>query len=210
MKFFLDTEFRERPNTIDLISIGLVAENGEEFYAVSKDFNLHETWEDEWLRKNVLKNIHAELSEKTGPGVAGPENNMLKSFTEENLGRLIEIQGKHNREIAREVKEFVYRTNKKFNEAGTKRNNPGQIEFYGYYADFDWVVFCWLFGKMIELPKGFPRYCKDLKQMADDLGLTGRWMKEKCPPPPDDHNALSDARWNLCLYRHLLLAENTG
>ena len=33
MKYWIDTEFIERPCTIDLISIGLVAEDGREFYA---------------------------------------------------------------------------------------------------------------------------------------------------------------------------------
>jgi hypothetical protein len=57
MKYFLDTEFLEgtqkrifqflyfwknTPNTIDLISIGIVAEDGN--YAISKDFNLKEAW----------------------------------------------------------------------------------------------------------------------------------------------------------------------
>ena len=56
MKYFLDTEFLEgtqqrrlcsielpklfdTKNTIDLISIGIVAEDGREYYAISKDFN---------------------------------------------------------------------------------------------------------------------------------------------------------------------------
>jgi len=40
--------------------------------------------------------------------------------------------------------------------------------FYAYYADYDWVVFAQLFGKMKDLPKGFPMYCKDLKQSLDE------------------------------------------
>jgi 3' exoribonuclease, RNase T-like len=37
MKYWIDTEFIERPYTIDLISIGLVAEDGREFYAESSE-----------------------------------------------------------------------------------------------------------------------------------------------------------------------------
>ena len=37
MKYWMDTEFIERPYTIDLISIGLVAEDGREFYAESSE-----------------------------------------------------------------------------------------------------------------------------------------------------------------------------
>jgi hypothetical protein len=37
VKYWLDTEFIERPYMIDLISIGLVAEDGREFYAESSE-----------------------------------------------------------------------------------------------------------------------------------------------------------------------------
>lgn len=37
MKYWMDTEFIERPCSIDLISLGLVAEDGREFYAESSE-----------------------------------------------------------------------------------------------------------------------------------------------------------------------------
>ena len=37
MKYWIDTEFIERPHCIDLISVGLVAEDGREFYAESNE-----------------------------------------------------------------------------------------------------------------------------------------------------------------------------
>jgi hypothetical protein len=37
VKYWIDTEFIERPHTIDLISLGLVAEDGREFYAESSE-----------------------------------------------------------------------------------------------------------------------------------------------------------------------------
>lgn len=66
----------------------------------------------------------------------------------------------------------------------------GEPEFWGFYCDYDWVVFCWLFGAMVDLPEGFPMYCRDLKQWADALG------NPRLPKPEggDRHNALVDAR----------------
>lgn len=65
------------------------------------------------------------------------------------------------------------------------------IRFWGYYADYDWVALCQVFGTMMDLPKGWPMYCRDIKQLCDDLGN---------PPLPeqgkDEHHALADARWN--------------
>ena len=42
MRYFYDTEFLEDGETIDLISIGIVAEDGREYYAV----NLNADWPD--------------------------------------------------------------------------------------------------------------------------------------------------------------------
>ena len=39
MRYFYDTEFIEDGNTIELVSIGIVAEDGREYYAVSTDFD---------------------------------------------------------------------------------------------------------------------------------------------------------------------------
>lgn len=70
---------------------------------------------------------------------------------------------------------------------------------WGYYADYDWVAICWLFGPMIELPDGWPMYCRDIKQLADGLG------NPKLPADPDaEHNALADARWNRRAHEFLM------
>ena len=39
MRYFYDTEFIEDGSTIELVSIGIVAEDGREFYAVSTEFD---------------------------------------------------------------------------------------------------------------------------------------------------------------------------
>lgn len=77
------------------------------------------------------------------------------------------------------------------------RESEEKPEFWAYYADYDWVVFCQIFGRMIDLPKEWPKYCKDLKQELDRL------KAKKIPEPVGEHNALVDAIWNLSLYRHL-------
>ena len=75
---------------------------------------------------------------------------------------------------------------------------PDKPEFWGYYADYDWVALCQIFGRMADLPKGWPMYCRDIKQWADTLGN---------PKLPDvgkgEHHALADARWNRQAWRFL-------
>ncbi len=52
MRFWLDTEFIEDGRTIDLISIGIVSEDGREYYAVSSDCDRSRA--NAWVRENVL------------------------------------------------------------------------------------------------------------------------------------------------------------
>jgi hypothetical protein len=56
MKFFYDTEFHEDEDgsTIDLISIGIVAEDGREFYAVNLDADWSRIHAHTWLEANVV------------------------------------------------------------------------------------------------------------------------------------------------------------
>lgn len=52
MRFFYDTEFIEDGETIDLVSIGIVCEDGREYYAVSTDADHSRA--NKWVRDNVL------------------------------------------------------------------------------------------------------------------------------------------------------------
>lgn len=151
MRYFIDTEFIESGLSYPLIllSIGIVAEDGREFYAVNEDAPLELA--SDWVRANVI------------PHLGGPK-------------------------------------------VGITKIGPGIIhwmtdlkpEFWGYYADYDWVVFCQLFGTMMDLPKGWPMYCRDLKQWCDMLG------NPKLPAQTStEHNALADARWNVEVWKFL-------
>src|SRR3978361_1352995 len=56
MKYWIDTEFIENPYTIDLISVGVVAEDGREFYAESSEVN--------WAKANqwTLQTVRPQLA----------------------------------------------------------------------------------------------------------------------------------------------------
>ena len=62
-------------------------------------------------------------------------------------------------------------------------------EFWAYYADYDWVALCQLYGTMMDLPRGWPMFCMDLKQLCVSKG------DPRLPKPTVEHNALVDARW---------------
>ncbi|QNG18512.1 polyadenylate-specific 3'-exoribonuclease AS [Rhodococcus triatomae] len=60
MRYFYDCEFIEDGRTIDLVSIGVVAEDGREFYAVSTEFDPERA--GPWVRRNVLPKLPAPSS----------------------------------------------------------------------------------------------------------------------------------------------------
>jgi hypothetical protein len=151
MRYFLDTEFNESVGNITLLSIGVVAEDGREFYAVSSEFDEEQC--NDWVRENVIPKLNA--------------------FPTERLAE---------KEIAEAIINFV---------------GNDKPEFWGYYSDYDWVVFCWLFGTMINLPNGFPMYCHDLKQEID------RQKLDIHQPDENSHNALDDARWIADTWRQI-------
>jgi hypothetical protein len=258
MKYFIDTEFIEKPGSIQLISIGIAAEDGRAYYGICKDFDLREAWENEWLQKNVLLPLHKELIQQNLSPYDRARNTTYIAPTRKALNNLLTDFGKTTKEIAKEIMDYInlegqmydhgiglnqvvsaftqadawsetfypkeFEYIKKHNTfmpdtvfssgvdgKGADRNRAriyNQPQFYGYFADYDWVVFCWIFGKMIDLPKGFPMYCRDLKQMMDDRGLTKKWKRDNCPDPENEHNALADAEWNKKLYNLILKYDN--
>jgi hypothetical protein len=165
-----DTEFHERGHhfPIDLISIGLVRQDGFQYYAICSEFDFEAAWNnpgkdgDYWLRENVLKQLP----------LIWPENRSTPKLDKAHASV------RSRAAIRRELMVFL----------GLDGLNPAEIELWAWYADYDHVVLCQLFGTMAELPAGMPMFTHDLKQ---ELALHGN------PPMPAQvrghHNALDDA-----------------
>lgn len=71
--------------------------------------------------------------------------------------------------------------------------------FWVYNGAYDWVIMCQLFGHMRDLPKKFPWFAFDIKQLWHEVG---------CPDlPPFNHgkahNALDDALWTKQSWEYL-------
>jgi len=61
VRYFYDTEFIEDGRTIELISIGVVAEDGREYYAVSTEFDPGRA--GSWVRAHVLPKLPPPASQ---------------------------------------------------------------------------------------------------------------------------------------------------
>ena len=71
VKYWIDTEFIEQPYTIDLISVGLVAEDGREFYAESNEVDWSKA--SQWTLLNVRPQLDGKgmRREEIGYAVRG-------------------------------------------------------------------------------------------------------------------------------------------
>ncbi|GAB2643956.1 polyadenylate-specific 3'-exoribonuclease AS [Gordonia jinhuaensis] len=79
MRYFYDTEFIEDGLTIDLVSIGVVAEDGREYYAVSTGFDPDRA--GAWVRANVLPKLPSPSS-RTWRSRETIRDDLLNFFTE--------------------------------------------------------------------------------------------------------------------------------
>lgn len=234
MNYYLDQEFIEgfkkpwfgkRRHFIDLISIGIVAEDGRELYLISKEYNYNDA--DDWVKQNVIHPLYIET-------VHGDARNIY------HVHDFHKFFGKSNKGIVKELQEFILgeidETKCHCGERDTCYYCNMQLEirgddniiFYADYASYDWVLLCSLFGRMINLPDGFPMFCKDLEQYKDDIAdklvsqgvgthsVGNKWYPndkegallwiEQHPDYPvqnNVHNALEDARFNKRLHEFI-------
>ena len=158
MRYFYDCEFIEDGTTIELVSIGVVAEDGREFYAVSTEFDPSRAID--WVKRNVLDKL---------PSPSDPAWRSRERIRDDLLAFLSDLPA------------------------------PGDtIELWAWMSAYDHVVLCQLWGDMRALPRAIPRFTHELRQRWEDAGR---------PPlpsaPPDQHDALADARHNLARWQTL-------
>lgn len=154
MKMFFDTEFVEDGRTIDLISIGIVSEDGREYKAISAEFDLQKAKSHPFVSKHVLPHLDSA------------------DFW------------KKRETIAEEIKAFV----------------GDEPEFWADFASYDWVALCQLYGTMMDLPKGWPFFCRDVQQFRKMLNVPKFTVLNH-----GEHDALADAKE--CKARHDVLKQ---
>ncbi len=173
MKVMYDTEFLESGGAVMPISIGMVREDGKEYYAVYQDMDTLAVARNEWLMENVMSSIHHKQFTSHVTGTGQP----VKDFT------LTDSNAKPRSLIRLEILSFVYDI---------------WPDWWAWYGAYDHVVLCQTFGRMIDLPAGFPMFTSDIKQYVKQAG--NPYMPQQ---PAGKHNALDDARFNWERYNFL-------
>jgi hypothetical protein len=167
MRVFYDTEFIEDGKTIDLVSIGMVAEDGREYYGVSAEFSHEALLANSWLIANVLPSLPYSRSSAMAKG-------LNLDFDHADTKAV-----KPRWRIAEDVRQFVL-----YDAA------ESPVELWAYYGAYDHVALAQLWGRMIDLPEGVPMWTNDLKQEVVRLGNPDLPKQDGA-----EHNALADARW---------------
>lgn len=172
-RFFYDTEFIERgaDHPLDLVSIGIVADDGREFYAVSAEFDQAALFANPWLEENVLPSL---------PFITHQPGTRCRCIHGQHLD-VDDPAVRSRAQIARAVQQFVL---------GDHPDELPYVELWADYGAYDHVALCQLFGSMVNLPEGMPMFTHDVQQEAARLRLT-----EELPQQAGGlHNALADAR----------------
>lgn len=171
MRVFYDTEFYNDGRTIDLISIGLVAEDGRELYLISTGFDLRRYDENtetaRWLKANV-----APFLPVVRPPSGWEWNPEHKEYDDH-------VWNRH--QIRDQIQEFL--------EVG-----PGHVELWANYAAYDHVALTQLWGDMNQMPRVLPWYTNDLQQMLRSNVVNPSSMPHQ--PEATRHRAIDDA-WHL-------------
>jgi len=183
MKFFYDTEFIEDGKTIDLISIGIVAEDGSEYYAVNLDAPWKRIYKHEWLNEHVVPSLpryYGDARNIHGGGV-NFDDPLCRTYAK----------------IREDVSLFL--------------RGPVEpwwpVDLWAWYGAYDHVALAQLFGPMIALPPGIPMWTNDLRQECHRLGLEAEVIAPR--GGGQHHHALDDARWNRDLHA-AIVREATG
>lgn len=143
MRVYYDTEFLDDGKTIEFISIGMVREDGKEYYAVTNNgVTINKAVKHDWLRKHVVNQL---------PIILGTGNVWEWDFEHEDHKNV-----KSRSEIAADIKKFL--------------GEVPNLELWAWFAAYDHVVLSQVFGRMLDLPNGIPMWTNDLRQELHRLG----------------------------------------
>jgi len=178
VNYFYDTEFLDDGTTIELISIGIVQDDGSEYYAVNSDMDEKRLKDQRWLCENVIPHLplagDGKVSRHTGGGGW--------YWSLDTRSTVV----KPKWVIANEVRDFIL--------CGTMGD---RISLWADYAAYDHVALAQLWGPMMNLPDGIPMWTHDIQQLLETLPATFQKPKQES----GEHNALADARHNLAVYK---------
>ncbi|KIF66293.1 hypothetical protein HY68_36950 [Streptomyces sp. AcH 505] len=188
-----DLEFLEDGHTIEVISIGMVADDGREYYAVNSDAPWDRIKENDWLVRNVLPSLPMTGKRALDSYCAQSPNIHPRPPLDMVGPDLGDTRVKPHQVIANEVRDFIQAT------------DTAEPQLWADYGAYDHVALCQLWGTMMQLPAGVPMWTHDLRQEIERLGVDPAGLPSQ---ESGVHNALADARHNQVVRRWLAAGED--
>lgn len=136
-KLFFDTEFTGLHQNTTLISIGIIAETGQIFYAELSDYDKSQI--DEWLQKNVIDNL-LMAEPKEGEQEYFSAIRHFDNPVGEDLYKSYSLQLRCDQKVLQV-------------ELGKWLAQFEQVEMWSDCLSYDWVLFCQIFGHAFSIPK---------------------------------------------------------
>jgi hypothetical protein len=185
-KLFWDMEFSGLMQNAQPISLGIVAETGQTFYAEWKEVNLEDL--DEWQRENVVPYLRFAHERSSDPRV-DLDHHAMKEET-----YLIKIR----------LEEWL---------AQFEGPSPNPtVEFWGDVLAWDWVLLCELFGGAMSLPPVIYYIPFDITTIMRVQGVDPDASREEFAglAGGKKHNALWDAKVIKACYGRLVPRTEKG
>ena len=177
MKIFFDTEFTGLHKNTTLISIGLIDENGRNFYAEFTDYDKSQV--NDWIKENVIDNLLYKHFDKEG------DPNTTSIFGDQTLSK------GNKKYIKEQLEEWLLPYDK--------------VELVSDVCHYDMVLFINIFGTAWDLPRCINPACHDINQdiaryyeisetEAFDYSREELLQNNAIIIEGDKHNSLYDAR----------------
>ena len=205
LKVFFDTEFTGFHQYTTLISIGLISEKGDTFYAEFNDYDERQC--DDWIKENVIANL------KFSAPAEGEDEHFCRSGGE-FLPEKVELRGSRDK-IAQYLHDWFQDIlgGPLSWEDYYKAKMPGKIisaiELWSDYLSYNFVLFNQLWGHAFNTPKCVYYIPFDICTLFKIAGVNPEINREKfigCMSGGEKHNALWNAQITKQCY-HKLMTE---
>ena len=153
MKVYFDCEFTGLTKNCDLISIGLVSETGQGFYAEFMDYDEDKILDKKWMNFNVINNLFLKANEED-----------FEIITRDRPYSIF-----FKRDDGYWIKNALLDW---FNGLKESKLNRNEIQLYSDCSHFDFVLFLSLFGSALDLPEFISPVCHDINlDIANHLNI---------------------------------------
>lgn len=178
-KVFIDFEYLNRgsEHPVNLVSVGMVDDQGNELYGINVDAPLSALWQNRWTRENLWPTLPLE------PVNQGAIAILDWDATHPDIAHVRKLEN-----LREDVLQFLIA--------------EGEPEIWGWCSGFDYVLLSQLWGTFDDRPPLMPMFIHDLEQLAVNELEPDAWnhIQRQCATEATEgasearHNALVDAR----------------